>query len=298
MSIPKHIPVLLEETMAALRPERGGVFVDATLGMGGHSAEILRRAKDAGQPLRLIGIDRDPYALEFAEERLGKDVHYLQGNFSELGHLRRKKIIEAADGILMDIGVSSYQIDTPERGFSFMQNGPLDMRMDPDQAKSAATIVNTWPEHRLAELFTRYGEERLAKKIAHAIAERRKQTRFSETSDLAEIISEEYHPSARNRRPHPATRVFQALRIEVNDELKSLEEGIAAGLKLLAPKGVLAIITFHSLEDRIVKFAFRDAVAEGGFELVNKKPAEAAWSEAKVNPRARSAKLRAIRRVS
>ena len=294
--MPAHIPVLLEETMTLLAPERGGTFVDATLGMGGHSLEMLNRAEVAGQKIRLIGIDQDPYALEMAEEVLGDRAEYLQGNFRELDQLRKKKIVESVDGILMDIGVSSYQIDTPERGFSFAHNGPLDMRMDPDGGVSAATIVNTWPEHRLTELFIQYGEERLAKKISKAIVERRKKQRFQETGDLAAVITEEYHPAARNKRPHPATRVFQALRIEVNQELRSLEEGIPAALSLLAPHGVLVIITFHSLEDRIVKYAFRAAALEGEYELVNKKPLEATWGEQKKNPRSRSAKVRAIRR--
>ncbi len=293
----EHTPVLLEETMNALRPERGGVFVDATLGLGGHTLEMIARAEEAKQPIRIIGIDQDPYALEFAEERLGEKIEYLQGNFAELFQLRKKKIITAADGILMDIGVSSYQIDTPERGFSFMKNGPLDMRMDPDGTVSAATIVNTWPEHRIIEMLLSYGEERLAKKIAHAIVERRKKQRFTETADLAAVIIEQYHPTARHKKPHPATRSFQALRIAVNRELDSLVEGMDQALELLSTGGVLAIITFHSLEDRIVKQRFRAASDSGEYELLSKKPVVASRTEEVANPRSRSAKLRAIRHL-
>lgn len=286
----RHTSVLLTETLDLLAPERGGVFVDATLGMGGHSEALLAR----NSKLRIIGVDRDPYALEFAEERLGTRIEYLQGNYSELGFLKAKKIIKAADGILMDIGVSSYQIDTPERGFSFSHDGPLDMRMDQDQGLTAAVIVNSWPEHKLVDIFTKYGEERLAKKIAHAIVNRRK-VPFKTTKDLAELITEQYHPSQRYKRPHPATRVFQALRIAVNEELEHLEKAIPEALLLLAPGGVLAIITFHSLEDRIVKYAFRGAGE--GYEILTKKPITPGRAEQVSNARSRSAKLRAIRRV-
>jgi 16S rRNA (cytosine1402-N4)-methyltransferase len=288
----RHSPVLLQETLDFLAPERGGVFIDATLGMGGHSEALLERV--GSTEIRLIGVDRDPYALEFAEERLGARVQYLQGNFSELSFFKKKKIVAAADGILMDIGVSSYQIDTPERGFSFGHDGPLDMRMDQDQGLTAAVIVNTWAEHKLVDIFAKYGEERLARKIATAIIARRGKQPFRRTADLAELITEQYHPSLRHKRPHPATRVFQALRIAVNAELDHLSDAIPQALDLLAPGGVLAIITFHSLEDRIVKYAFRDA--GDSFEIITKKPVIAGREEQVRNPRSRSAKLRVIRR--
>lgn len=288
----RHTPVLLEETMELLAPERGGIFIDATLGMGGHSAAMLERAGE--QAIRIIGIDRDPYALEFAELRLGDRIQYLQGSFAQLGHLKDKKIIPAADGVLLDIGVSSYQIDTPERGFSFTQAGPLDMRMDQDQGLTAAVIINSWPEHRLVDIFVKFGEERLAKKIAHAIAERRRREPFKRTTDLAEFIREQYHPSQRYRKLHPAARVFQALRIAVNDELEQLRAAIPVAVDLLAPGGVLAIITFHSLEDRIVKYAFRELGPE--FKVLTKKPIVPERSEQLSNPRSRSAKLRAVQR--
>jgi 16S rRNA (cytosine1402-N4)-methyltransferase len=288
----RHTSVLLQETLDILAPERGGTFVDGTLGMGGHSEALLAR----NPSLRIIGIDRDPYALEFAEERLGQRIEYLQGNYSELSNLCNKKIITGADGILLDIGVSSYQIDTPERGFSFAQDGPLDMRMDQDRGLTAATILNDWAEHRLVDIFTKYGEERLAKKIAHAIIERRQREPFKHTADLAEVITQQYHPSQRYKRPHPATRVFQALRIAVNSELDHLEEGIQQALSILAPGGILAIITFHSLEDRIVKYAFRGA--GDSYEILTKKPITPGREEQVKNSRSRSAKLRAIKRIN
>lgn len=286
----RHTPVLLSEAMELLAPERGGVFVDATLGMGGHAEEMLKRGAE-----RVIGVDRDPYALEFAEERLGDKVQYFQGNYSELGFIRSKKIADGVDGILIDCGVSSYQIDTPERGFSFVHDGPLDMRMDQDEQGTAATALNTWPERKLADIFERYGEERLAKKIAHAIVERRGRQPFKTTVDLAEFVRGLYHPSQRYKKAHPASRVFQALRIAVNKELEHLEAAIPEALALLKPGGVLAIITFHSLEDRIVKYAFREAGE--GFAILTKKPVVPGREEQVRNPRSRSAKLRAIRRI-
>jgi len=292
----EHIPVLVQETLSLLRPERGGVFVDATLGLGGHSEVLLQAAQQAQVSFRLIAIDQDPEAIAFAKQRLGTEVTYLRGNFSHLLDIRTEGIADSVDGILMDIGVSSYQIDTPERGFSFQSDGPLDMRMDPDNGVTAATIVNSWSEAKLATLFFQYGEERLGKKIARAIAERRKVQPFSTTADLAELVVKQYHPAARHKKPHPATRVFQALRIEVNRELEVLEEGITAAFDLLAPGGILAIITFHSLEDRIVKQRFREA-AEHGFTLLTKKPLEASREEQLQNPRSRSAKVRAIQKL-
>lgn len=280
--------------MALLQPERGGVFIDATLGLGGHASELLGLAK---KKIRLIGIDQDPEALKLAEEKLGEKVEYMRGNFSELSELKKKGIVTEVDGILMDIGVSSYQIDTPERGFSFQHNGPLDMRMDPDDTITAATIVNTWPEFKLANLFYNYGEERQSRKIARSIVERRAKQPFQETGELAEFVANQFHPAVRNKKPHPATRVFQSLRIEVNRELDALEKGITAALDLLAPQGVLAIISFHSLEDRIVKNRFREAAEAGGYELLTKKPVVPSREEELANPRSRSAKLRAIRRL-
>lgn len=285
-----HIPVLLSETIEALQPERGGGFLDATLGLGGHSEALLK-----GGAGHLYAIDQDPQAIEKAVTRLepfAKQLTVIQGNFGDLETIAEAHKLPKLQGILMDIGVSSLQLDDPERGFSFMHNGPLDMRMDPDNTVSAATIVNTWLEFKMVNLFQRYGEERLAKKIARAIVQKRRKHPFMETKELADLIVEQYHPADRVKKPHPATRVFQALRIEVNRELDVLKEGIMAALDLLEPGGRLVIITFHSLEDRIVKFAFREAEAQGMGRLVTKRPIIASESEIAENPRSRSAKLR------
>jgi 16S rRNA (cytosine1402-N4)-methyltransferase len=295
--MPEHIPVLLSETLTLLQPERGGVFIDATIGLGGHSEALIQAAEEAKKPLRLIGIDQDPYALQMAEERLGNKAEYMQGNFAELAVLKKQNIASDVDAILMDIGLSSYQLDTPDRGFSFQANGPLDMRMDPGGTITAASIVNTWPEFKLVNLFFKCGEEKFSRKIAGKIVERRNKKHFEETSDLAELIVEQYPIALRNKKPHPATKVFQALRIEVNRELEVLPQGIKAALNLLGPGGRLAIISFHSLEDRIVKTAFREAVAEGGFALLTKKPVIASREEELANPRSRSAKMRGIEKL-
>lgn len=277
-----------------LLPERGGVFVDATLGLGGHSLAMLERG---GKNLRVIGIDQDAEAILKSKKRLGKQADYLQGNFGDLKFLLEGRDITQVDGVLMDLGVSSYQIDTPDRGFSFQEEGPLDMRMDQRGGVTAASILNTWPEHKLSEIFFTYGEERLGRKLARLILERRQKRPFTNTMDLADMIKGAYPPHLRHKHPHPATRVFQALRIAVNQELDVLEQGIADALSLLAPEGRLAIISFHSLEDRIVKHRFREAVTAGGFELLTKKPIEATEEERNTNPRSRSAKLRGICRV-
>jgi 16S rRNA (cytosine1402-N4)-methyltransferase len=291
-----HIPVLLDECLEFLRPERGGIFVDATLGLGGHSEAMLKMAAEAGKNIELYGIDQDPEAAQQAKERLGNRFTYLAGNFADMEYLLKQKDVTKADGILMDLGVSSFQIDTPERGFSFREDGPLDMRMDPEGMQTAATIVNTWPESKLADLFFQYGEERLSRKIARVICERRLKEKFYRTADLAYVIAGQYPPNQRYKHPHPATRVFQALRIEVNQELQVLERGMEAGLSLLNPGGVLAIISFHSLEDRPVKLRFREAVATEEFELLTKKPVMASEEEIEQNSRSRSAKLRVIKR--
>lgn len=283
-----HIPVLLSSVTSYLQPEKGGVFVDATLGLAGHSVAMLGKAKAAGTVLKLYGIDQDPAALKLAEETLADfpGATLIRGNFGDYANLN----IPPADAILMDIGVSSMQIDDPERGFSFMREGILDMRMDPENGVTASTIVNTWPEYQLANLFWQFGEEKLSKKIASAIAKRRKKEPFWKTLDLAAVIAEQYPAAARNKHPHPATRVFQALRIEVNRELDVLEQGIKDAYVGLKPGGRLAVISFHSLEDRVVKYLFREL----GGTVLTKKPVEASEEEAAANPRSRSAKMRVI----
>lgn len=286
-----HISVLAEEVLQLLNPSKGELFIDATLGLGGHAQKLMEKGAT------IIGIDQDPNALEEAHSRLGDDVTYVRGNFGDISYLMRELEVEKVDGILMDIGVSSYQIDTPERGFSFQEDGPLDMRMNPEAPDTAATIVNRWREDQLADIFYKYGEERFGRKIANYICEYREKKPFRKTKELAEIVTRAYPPHKRFQHPHPATRVFQALRIAVNDELAVLEDGIAGSLKLLAPGGRLGIISFHSLEDRIVKHAFREAALSDEFSLITRKPIMATEEEIAENPRSRSAKLRGIMRV-
>lgn len=290
----RHTPVLLNEVLEFLQPERGGVFIDGTLGMGGHTEAGLARAQQAGAKVKWYGIDRDPFALDMAEERLGDAVTYRQGNFADLVKLRAKGHLEQADGILLDLGVSSYQLDTPQRGFSFLRDGPLDMRMDPDQGVTAQSVVNTWPLDRLEHVIRDYGEERYARQIVHAIGEARKKATIRTTHELAELIRQAVPGKAKFGPRHPATRTFQAIRMAVNEELESVDAGITAALDLLAPGGVLVILTFHSLEDRLVKRRFR--AAGGRFTILTKRPLVATDEEVRSNVRSRSAKLRAIRR--
>lgn len=289
-----HLPVMEKEVIGLLRPERGGIFIDGTLGLGGHSAALL----GAGKSLRLIGIDQDEAALRLAKKRLGERIEYVQGNFRTMVELLKERKVSKGDGILLDVGVSSFQLDTAERGFSFQEDGPLDMRMDQENPTTAANVLAAWSESKLADLFWQYGEERLSRKIARLIVEQRKKQPFTRTAQLAQVVVSAYHPAVRYKRPHPATRTFQALRIAVNQEIEALEEGVQGALSLLAPGGVLVVISFHSLEDRPVKHLFREAAESGQFELLTKKPLVASHEEASKNPRSRSAKLRAIRRIN
>ncbi len=294
-----HMPVLLDEVVAALRPGDSQVFVDCTLGGGGHSAAIL-----AAADCRVIGIDRDPTALEAARARLasfGDRFIAVRASFSELAAVLADAGLDRVDGILADIGVSSHQLDTADRGFSFRKSGPIDMRMDPDADLSAFTLVNDWPEAHLADVIKRYGEERHARRVARAIVAGRP------WSDIAELGAAIAKVVGRGKgRIHPATRSFQGIRIAVNDELGELETLLAASINCLAADGRLAIITFHSLEDRIVKRFMvesagknlpRDAYGNliGPVHLSLSKPVTPADSDP--NPRARSARLRAARRL-
>ena len=288
-----HIPVLLSEVIENLQPEKGGAFLDATIGLGGHSSALLQKNPE----VKLFGLDQDPEALALAIQAVPAAT-LVQGNFMDVADIAKTHSFPQFQGILMDIGVSSMQIDTPERGFSFSHDGPLDMRMDPENSVSAATIVNTWLEVKLANLIYTFGEERFSRRIAKEICGRRKKTRFETTKDLADFIVGLYPPQLRNKHPHPATRTFQALRIEVNKELEALEAGIEASYTLLAPGGRLAVITFHSLEDRIVKHMFRAAESEGVGTVLTKRPIIAIEEEQKQNPRSRSAKLRVFERSS
>jgi len=295
--IPLHAPVLLNEVLIALQPYSGGVYIDGTVGAGGHAAAILRQAQPEG---RLFGLDQDPMALALAQQQLapfGTQVTLIHANFEQLGRLALPQV----DGILLDIGVSSMQLDQNERGFSFQTDGPLDMRMNTTTGETAADLVNTLPEDELANLIYQYGEEPRSRRIAKAIVQARP---IERTLPLAQLIAK-VKPGY--SRIHPATQTFQALRIAVNDELGVLARVLPQAIALLKPSGRLAVITFHSLEDRIVKQFFKQESTDclcpteqpfctcqhhATLRLITKKPITAAESEIAVNPRARSAKLR------
>ena len=306
-----HKPVLLEECLEglAIRPE--GTYVDGTLGRAGHSLEIVRRLT-TGQ---LVGIDRDETALAAAEERLAdyrERVTLIHGNFQELGSLLRDNGIDGADGMLFDLGVSSPQLDEPERGFSYLHDAPLDMRMDRTEGLDAGQVVNTWSYEELRRVLYEYGEERYAPQIARAIVRRREERPIERTAELADIIRSAMPGKALREKQHPAKRSFQAIRIAVNDELTAAEKVIDQVVEHLAPGGRLCIITFHSLEDRIVKNGYA-AAAKGctcppdfpvcvcgkkpKIKLVNKKPILPGERELDENPRSRSAKLRIAEKV-
>jgi 16S rRNA (cytosine1402-N4)-methyltransferase len=306
----QHVPVLLAETLELLAPGRGGLFVDATVGLGGHAAALL----EAGPDVRLVGIDRDPQALEVAARRLegfGDRVRLVQGNFHQLESvLAGSGIHGGLAGVLADLGVSSLQLDTPERGFSFRFDAPLDMRMGGGDL-TAADLVNERSEGELERIFREYGEERQARRIARAIARARAEEPIRTTGELKAVI-DRAKGGGRDRegRVDPATRVFQALRIEVNQELAGLETFIEQTIRMLEDGGRLVVISYHSLEDRIVKHSFRD-FARGEvdpvtgrprsesqlIEVLTKKPVRPAEAEVEMNPRSRSARLRAARRV-
>lgn len=304
-----HIPVLLEETIDALNIKPDGIYVDGTAGGGGHSSEILKRLSPNG---RLISIDQDPDAIEAVTERLKdyKNSIICKGNFSDVVSIVNGLGIESIDGIMLDIGVSSRQLDTPERGFSFHYDAPLDMRMSQSGA-SAYDLVNQLSYEQLVKIISRYGEERFAKQITRAIIREREKQPIATTLQLAEIIKAAV-PAAKRREGHPARQTFQALRIAVNGELDRLEEGLQGGFELLKPGGRMAVITFHSLEDRIVKRAMAKwctgCTCPKDFpvcvcgnkpkaELALRKPAEASEKELSENPRARSARLRAVTKL-
>lgn len=304
-----HVPVLEEEVVTALEPRPGKLILDGTLGGGGHTARLLA----AGA--QVVALDQDPEALAFARRRLeeaGLDDNLvtLRLNFSSFPELLEEAGLDAVlDGILLDIGVSSHQLDCGERGFSFQHSGPLDMRMDPDAPLSAAGVVNTWPEEELARIFYEYGEEKASRRVAKMIVSRRERELFETTQDFAGAVA----TVVPKRGPaHPATRVFQALRIAVNDELGVLEQALLTAHRWLKPGGRLAVITFHSLEDRIVKQHLRRHSEpeidrpewpaprpnpECYYRLISRKAIAASDAELARNPRARSAKLRVAERL-
>jgi 16S rRNA (cytosine1402-N4)-methyltransferase len=290
----RHIPVLPAEVLAGLAPQSGGRYIDGTLGGGGHAAAILAASDPDG---RLLGIDLDPAALAAAAETLaayGERARLVSGNFRDIAQLAAG--FAPVDGILLDLGVSSHQLDTPERGFSFGVDAPLDMRLDPEGPVSAADLVATLPERDLADLIYQYGEERGSRRIARLIVEARRTRPIATTGALADLVAKAL--GGRHGRIHPATRTFQALRIAVNGELESLELALPQAVELLRPGGRLAIIAFHSLEDRIVKHFLRAEAEQGRMRIITRKPLEAGETEQRANPRSRSAKLRIAERVA
>lgn len=307
-----HIPIMLDEVLTLLQPERGGIFVDGTLGGGGHAEAILRRLPHDSD---YYGIDRDTAAIEAARERLKEFPGFraLHGNFFQMKELLQNEGVSSVDGILLDLGVSSYQIDTPERGFSYQEDAPLDMRMDRGAVMTAADIVNTYSFEELCRILRDYGEERFADRVADAIIDRRKEKAFERTGELAETVKLAIPAKARRmEKQHPARRTFQALRIELNGELEGLDRALREAHDLLSPNGVLAVISFHSLEDRIVKQCFRRfedpcicdrkaPICTCGLKptakVLTRKPITAGETELVQNPRSHSAKLRAIRKL-
>lgn len=306
-----HVPVLLDKCIECLNVKKGGIYVDGTLGGGGHSSHVLKLLDNTG---RLIGIDRDSDALEHTKKRLSKytNVTYVKDKHENIKNILNELNIDAVDGILLDLGVSSYQLDEASRGFSYMQDAPLDMRMNRNDEFSAYDVINEYSEQKLAEIFFLYGEEKYSKQIARKIVSAREEKNIETTMELVEVIKSAIPAKARNEKQHPAKRVFQAIRIEVNGELVDLEKTVWDAIMSLKPGGRLAIITFHSLEDRIVKKAYEKM--EGrctcppdfpqcicGYKsygkIITKKPLIGDEKELLENPRARSAKLRVFERV-
>lgn len=291
-----HEPVLAHEVLQCLAPRSGAILVDGTLGTGGHSAMLLPRLLPAG---RLIGIDLDPQSLEAAQQRLREFLPQLvvtHGNYRRLAEILARLGITAIDGLLLDLGMSSPQVDQAARGFSFLREGALDMRMDPSQQTTAAMLVNEWSADDLTDMLSTLGEERFAQRIARQMVRERQAGAITTTAQLAALVARAVPRGARYGRLHPATRTFQALRIAVNDELGALEALLGDLPRLLNPGGRAVIIAYHSLEDRLVKHAFAQGMRDGLWTVLTKKPVRPGDAEAAENPRARSAKLRAVER--
>lgn len=307
----KHVSVLLNECLEGLKIKEDGIYVDCTLGGAGHSSEIVKRLSSKG---RLIGIDQDKDALKAAGERLKdyNNVTLVHNNFYNIDEILHELNIEKVDGILMDLGVSSYQLDNAERGFSYMNDAPLDMRMNRDSDFSAYEIVNQYSEKELFRIIKDYGEEKFAKRVASFIVNARAEKNIETTLELVEIIKNAIPAKARREGPHPAKRTFQAIRIEVNSELRILNKTIEDGISRLNEGGRMAIITFHSLEDRIVKHKFKELenpctcppqfpICACGktpiVKVISRKPIDPSEEELEFNPRSRSAKLRVAEKL-
>ena len=289
-----HVPVLLVEAMEYLAVQPDGIYIDATLGAGGHAQEILKRLESG----RLLGLDRDPQALEVARGRLagfGEKLIMQHGNFAEIDALHAASGLAPADGVLVDLGLSSLQLADASRGFSFNLPGPLDMRMDPGSDTTAADLINRTRERDLADLIYQLGEERHSRRIARDIVKARP---YRSTTELAQVVTRAIPSRAGLHQIHPATRTFQALRLAVNRELENLEQFLDRILAVLRPGGRVVILSFHSLEDRLVKHAFQRWQREGRARILTRKVVRPTEEEVQANPRARSAKLRAAEKGS
>ncbi len=300
-----HIPVMSERVLDLLITRKEGIYIDCTLGGGGHSEEIIKKIYPDGL---LIGLDQDIEALEFSRERLSKNqdrVVIVKSNFNDLKLLLQDLGINQVTGVLFDLGLSSYQVDTKVRGFSFLEENLLDMRMDLSRKIDARYIVNQYSEQELVEIFSKYGEERFSRSIARMIVKKRKEKRIETTRQLAELVTNIYARFKKKRwNIHPATRVFQALRIEVNRELEILSKALIDSVKQLEPNGRICVISYHSLEDRIVKHSFREMARDDfinlnkyGVKVMSKKPIYPSEDEIKENHRARSAKMRVAEKI-
>jgi len=307
----KHISVLLNESVDSLNIEPEGVYLDGTMGGGGHSEAILKRLSPKG---RLIGIDRDTDALEASHRRLEayNNVTYVHDNYKNIKGILKELEISGINGAVLDLGVSSYQLDCGERGFSYMEDAPLDMRMNREDAVTAFEVVNTYSERELADIFFKYGEEKFSRKIARIIAERREKKPVETTFELVDIIKTAIPEKFRQKGSHPAKRVFQAIRIEVNGELRDLRGALDSFFDSLLPGGRLAVITFHSLEDRIVKTAFNEYATgctcpkdfpicvcgnKPKGKVITRKPLLPSEEEYEYNKRSKSAKLRIVEKL-
>jgi 16S rRNA (cytosine1402-N4)-methyltransferase len=308
----RHHPVMVERVVELLRPRQGGVYLDATLGLGGHAERLLHASGPDG---RVIGIDRDPAALALARERLawaGERLVAVAASFADLAEVAARAGVDAVDGVLYDLGVSSLQLDEPARGFSYRADAPLDMRMDPTGGITAAEVLNTYPRAELARILREYGEDRHAGRIARFIDEARRRRPVQTTGELVDLVKAAVPAAARRTGPHPARRAFQALRIEVNRELDALRSSLPQAVDLLAPGGRLVVLSYHSLEDRIVKRALNAAAgrddqtparlpvaapAPARVAILTRRPETPTAAEVAANPRAESAKLRAAEKL-
>ena len=291
-----HQPVMVEAVLNFLNLRPGAVIVDGTVGTGGHSLAILPRLLPHG---KLVVVDRDREALALVRQRLAEfepQVTYVSDNYRNLPVILERLGLSHVDGVLLDVGMSSMQVDHPGRGFSFSKEGPLDMRMDPGQALTAEALVNERPIDELAWMLESFGEERFAHRIAQRIVQERRRHPLTTTTQLANLVAQSVPPRARYGRLHPATRTFQALRIAVNDELGALQEVLSVFPNVLSPGGRAVLLTYHSLEDRLVKRTFAEGAQHGFWTVLTKKPLRPTSDEITQNPRARSSKLRAVER--